>query len=260
MDPAPPPDAPAADDGGEVLGRELLVPARRPPVLPAAVLGSIDVGLGVAVVVATPVLRVSGALLGWLRPPVASLLRAGADPPFLPERARPVAVAGRLQQRGQLVRQGARYDAAAVSAVVADVVVPATIDLVLDRVDLTGLVLDRVELGRVVSGALDEMDLTEVVIDRVALATVVQAALADLDLTDLVRTQVDLAALADEVIDAVDLPEIIQESTTGVASDVVQGARLGAIGADERISRLVDKVLLRRHARTTEAPSGEEGR
>ena len=209
------------------------------------------------------------------------MVRAAANPPFLPPGWTPAEVLSRLEGRGREVRRAAGYDTVVAAGIAADIVVPTTVDLVLDRLDITGLVLDRVrldqvvgavladldltaividqvDLGRVVGAALDDVDLTELVVDRVDLGRVVQQALDAVDLTEIVRSRVDLAGLADEVIDDVDLPEIIRESTTGVASDVVQGARLGAIGADEHISRIVDRMLLRRRARNTQAPSQPE--
>jgi hypothetical protein len=127
----------------------------------------------------------------------------------------------------------------------------------LDSLDLTEVVVDRVQLGRVVTAALDAVDLTEVVVDRVDLDRVVTTVLDGMDLTELVRTRVDLPALADQVIEEVDLPEIIRESSTCVASDVVQGARMGALDADERVSQLVDRLLLRRRARRVDTPNAD---
>jgi hypothetical protein len=68
-----------------------------------------------------------------------------------------------------------------------------------------------------------------------------------------VRSRVDLKSIAEEVIDEVDLPEIIRGSTTGVATDVVDGGRMVAINGDEVVNRIVDRLLLRRKARRTAA-------
>jgi len=132
------------------------------------------------------------------------------------------------------------------------------VNVVLDRLDLTAVVVDRVDLGRVVDAALDSVDLTGVVVDRVDLVRVVNVVLDRLDLTALVRERVDLAALADEVIDEVDLPDIIRDSSTGVATDVVEGARMGAIAGDDLVAKWVDRVMLRRRARKTDAPGDPE--
>jgi hypothetical protein len=128
---------------------------------------------------------------------------------------------------------------------------------VLQRLDITGIVLERVDLERIVTAVLDRMDLTEIVLQRVDLQAVVEAALATMDLNDIVRTQVDLAGIAEEVIDEVNLPEIIRESSTGVAAEVVDGARMSAVSGDELVSRWVDRVLLRRQKRRIEVPGAD---
>lgn len=274
-------------------------PASR-PVLPQLIAVPVDLALGAAVLVAGPLQRVAGDVASWLRPPVGVLLRAAAHPPLVPRRLAPAALATQLQERGRKVRRAAGEEVVTAAGLTADVVVPAGVGLVLGRVELTELVLDRVDLQRLVMAALDQIDLTALVLARVDLGAVVTAALAQIDLTtivvvdvdlarvvtaaiagldltrivvedvdlarvvtvaldavdltEIVRTRVDLTLLADEVIDDVNLPEIIRESTTGVASEAVQGARIGAIGADEKVSRFVDRVLLRRRARDTDAP------
>jgi hypothetical protein len=89
------------------------------------------------------------------------------------------------------------------------------VEQVLDRVDLTALVLERVDLGVVV---------------------------------DSVLAQVDLIALAEQVIEGVDLPELIRESTGSMASDTVRGVRMRGIEADQTISNAVDRLFRSRRA------------
>lgn len=238
---------------------EAVVPAARRPALPEPVARPVDVALGATAIVVGPTVHVVGAVTSWALPVVSALADAVAYPPLVPSRWAPGAFLGALRRRGTEVRRAATYDLAVATAATADTAVPLTVEIVLNRLDLTEVVLARVDLGRVVEAALDQVDLTELVTDRVDLAAVVRTALEGLDLTEIVRTQVDLSALADEVIDDVDLPEIIRESSTGVASDVVQSARLSAIGADEQISRFVDRLLLRRRARNTDAPGDVAG-
>ena len=86
---------------------------------------------------------------------------------------------------------------------------------VLDRVDLTALVLERVDLGAVVDAAL---------------------------------AKVDLVGLAEQVIDGVDLPELIRESTGSMASDTVRGVRMHGIEADQTVSRAMDRLFRSRRA------------
>jgi len=153
------------------------------------------------------------------------------------------------------------------------------VEAVLDRLDLTTLVLQRVDLRPVLSevlALLDESDVAAVVgladldraaarldLDAVAARLDVEAVLDRLDLTatvlrrvdlrtvvDAVLSQVDLIGLAEQVIDGVDLPEIIRESTGSMASDTVRGVRMQGIEADQAVDqvvgRTVDRLLLRR--------------
>ena len=95
------------------------------------------------------------------------------------------------------------------------------IDTILDQMDLTEIVLKRVDLVKVVDAVLDQMDLTEIVLKRVDLVRVVDAVL----------DQMDLIALANEIIDGVDLPEIIRDSTGSMASETVKGGASTSSGS-----------------------------
>jgi hypothetical protein len=110
------------------------------------------------------------------------------------------------------------------------------IDRLLDRMDLTALVVNRVDLVKVVDAVLDQMDLTTIVLNRVDLVKVVDAVL----------DQMDLIAVANEIIEGVDLPEIIRESTGSMASETVKGVRMQGIGADQAVDRAVSRLRLRR--------------
>jgi hypothetical protein len=112
------------------------------------------------------------------------------------------------------------------------------VDVVLDQMDLTTLVLQRVDLVKVVDAVIDQIDLTGIVLERVDLVKV----------ADAVLDQMDLIAVANEIIDGVDLPGIIRESTGSMASETVQGVRMQGIGADQAVGRAVDRLLLR-HSR-----------
>ena len=276
-----PEDVPVTDDRGDADATDepvALVPALRPsaPALPPAVEGTIDVAIGAAVTVARPVVGVTLALGRAAEPFVRDTVHLLAHPPLVPEQLTLGHLATTLAGRGRLVRRAAGGDAAEATGQVLDIAVPSVLDPVLDRIDLTSLVISRVDLGRLVAAVLDRMDLTEVVLERVDLepivtraldgmdlttvvlervdlGTVIERALDTMDLTDTVRSRVDLKSIAEEVIDEVDLPEIIRGSTTGVAADVVDGTRLVAMNGDEVVNRIVDRLLLRRKARRTAA-------
>ncbi|MGA8044835.1 MAG: hypothetical protein WCA30_01075 [Dermatophilaceae bacterium] len=154
---------------------------------------------------------------------------------------------------------GVDLDAAASRLDVAAIVEQVEVDPVVARVDLDAViqridmesVLDRIDMENVIERidmdvVLDRIDLTRIVLERVDLDAVVTAILA----------HIDLVGLAGEVIEGVDLPEIIRESTGSMASDTVQGARMQGIVADEAVSRAVDRLLLRRRHRATQAPGG----
>jgi hypothetical protein len=290
----------AAMDEDRAPGVELVPARRQVPRLPAVISVPLDVVIGAVALVGGPATRVGAELVHVVGPTASAVLAVVARPPFVPDAWTPQSLLGALERRGRAVRRDLDREALAGVGLAADTVVPSVLDLVLDRVDLTGLVLSRVDLsvlvtavldeldltqvvlrrvdlGKVVGAALDELDLTEVVLARVSLGQVVaaaldavdltevvlarvdlgqviNAALDSVDLTEIVRSRVDLPGLADEVIEEVDLPEIIRESSSGVATDVVNGARMGAIDADDRISRLVDRLLLRRRERDVTAP------
>jgi hypothetical protein len=98
---------------------------------------------------------------------------------------------------------------------------------ILDRVDVTAYVLERVDLDRIVS-AVD--------VDKVAARLDVEAVIGRVDLVGIART----------VIDAIDLPGIIYDSTNTMASEGVAGIRIQGHNADEKLNRLVNRMLLRR--------------
>ncbi len=147
------------------------------------------------------------------------------------------------------------------------------IEAVIERLDLTEIVLKQVDLDRVVTEVLDGLDEQQIAalaakvdVDTIARRLDIEAVLDRMDLTetvlkrvdlvkvvDAVLDQMDLIALANEIIDGVDLPEIIRESTGSMASETVQGVRMQSIGADQAVSRAVDRLLLR-HARNNGRP------
>ncbi|KAA1422478.1 hypothetical protein FE697_015185 [Mumia zhuanghuii] len=227
-----------------------------------------DVVVGAADLTLTIGVRAVVTARALLGPAVSQIAHHLAYPPLVPTSRAPGTLVARLGARGARRRRESE-DLAVRSARQA---VPLIADAVLDQIDLTALVLSRVDLLSVVSVVLDQLDLTELVTKQVALGDVVQAALDDLDLTAtvldrvdlqrivthvldgldltaLVRERVDLDSLANQVIDDVDLPEIIRDSSSGVAADLVVEARSGAASADEVVARAVDRVLVWRRNR-----------
>ena len=129
-----------------------------------------------------------------------------------------------------------------------DRLVPALVDAILSRMDLTELVVTRVDLRVVIESALDRIDLTQIVVDRVDVNRIV--GLADVDA---VIDRVPMIQIADYVIQEIDLPQIIRESTGGIASDAFTSTRFSAARTDEIVSRVIDALLWRRKDRDLEA-------
>jgi hypothetical protein len=99
--------------------------------------------------------------------------------------------------------------------------------------------LDRV-VPPIAAAVLDRVDVNQVV------------ARADINA---VVDRVDIAGIVRQALDEIDLPEIIRESSGSLASESVVGMRMQGIAADERVNRIVDKILLRREGRkTTQRP------
>jgi len=233
------------------------------PRLPQSVQGPIDVALGAAATVATPIVAVGRAAAYVAAPAAGAAWKLVKNPPLIPPALTLGSMLDRFGERGRNVRQSAAGDLTNATTDTLDAVVPGLVPglvgQVVDRVDVTALVLDVVDVDRIVTKALDGMNLTDVVINRVDLDRIVTKALDGMDLTELVRTRVDVAALAEDVIDDVDLPAIIRDSTTGVAADVINQGRLVALSGDELVNRWVDKFLFRRNQRQVDV-EGAAGR
>ena len=189
----------------------------------AALLAGAPLGLAIEAV------RTAAALaeLGWRAagPPASFIIGTVAEAP----RRAGADLLDRWNQSWREERPGVE---AAANAVAVEATRRA-IDLVLDQLDLTQLVLDHVDIERIVAS----VDLNEVVeqldVDAVA------------DRLDIERViaRLDLAKLSLEVIERIDLPEIIRTSTGTVASESVRVVRMQTFGADRAISGLVNRML-----------------
>ena len=120
---------------------------------------------------------------------------------------------------------GGPLRAGRVEATRATVAVVARItELVLDRIDLTALVRERVDIEAIIA----DVDIDAIV--------------ADVDI-DAIIARIDLIGLADQIIDGVDLPAIIRESTGTVTAEVITDVRTQTARADDVVSGFVDRVL-----------------
>jgi hypothetical protein len=116
-----------------------------------------------------------------------------------------------------------------VAAAFAATVIPELTNAILDRIDLTQIAIDRIDVDRIV----DTIDL-DAIVERVDLDAVIR--------------RVDLAGIATEVIGEIDLPELIRESTGAVTSETVRTVRLGSAELDRLLGRVVDRLLNRKRA------------
>jgi hypothetical protein len=124
----------------------------------------------------------------WVRSAVVLV----TEPPFVPRVLWPATVAKAVTDR-----------------------LPDAVDAVLDRIDLTQVIIDHVSVPRIV----DSIDIDEVL------------------------DKVDVSHVAAKVIDDVDLPDLIRDSTGAMASEGVIGVRLQSASADDLIDRMVGRLI-----------------
>jgi hypothetical protein len=160
---------------------------------------------------------------GWLRrPPALSL----------------------LAERGRRERAAAAVDLERL----VEALVPTVTSAVLDRLDLTALVRDRVALDVLVA---------QVDVDAVAARIDVDAVARRVDL-DAIVDRLDLVDLTNRAIDGIDLPEIIRESTGSISGSMVRGVRMQGFEADQAVTGLVSR-LFRRQPRESGAETAVTG-
>jgi hypothetical protein len=233
--------------------------------------------LGLTLLVGERVATTVGGVARAVGPPVAWV--AGV-PPLGPAATWVRDVLTVLDQRWR----DSRPQAEVVASAFAREVVPEVLDAVLDQLDLTWLVAERVDLDELVArvdldAAVDRIDLDRVlarvdvdqIVRRVDLDAIVSrididAVAAQIDV-DTIASRVDMQAIVDRidlvglaryVVEEIDLPEIIRDSTGSMASETVRGVRMQGIEADEAVARVVDRVLLRHRPRRTDAPGDPE--
>jgi hypothetical protein len=223
--------------------RRLPVPWR-PAQADSKVLAAADlaIGLGSEAIdfARSLVVRAGKPLLQPAAAPVAGVVRTAVS---IAERS------GLRQQAQEIAERGRRERVALTSAATRAVLglVPEVTAAVLDQLDLTSMVAERVDLNAVVRDLDVDQVVNKVDIDEVA---------ARIDVKAIVE-RVDIAGLARYVIEEVDLPEIIRSSTDSITSDTVRGMRMQSIAADERLGRIVDRALLRRRPRQTFTPRAD---
>ena len=172
----------------------------------------------------------------------------------------------------------ARLWAGATVRTVLGAVIREVVDVLTEEVDLTDLVLQNVDLERLIAAVLEVIDLDAVIetvdldravaqvdlmraidlvdlhevigkvdLDEVAKRIDLDAIAARIDI-DAILGRVDLVGLAEEIIDGVDLPDIIREASTSVTSDVMTDVRSSSERADDAVANAVNRFLRRRGA------------
>ncbi|MDP4013528.1 MAG: hypothetical protein Q8P38_02730 [Candidatus Nanopelagicales bacterium] len=183
-----------------------------------------DVFLGILDLALEMVQRLSQGARSLAGPPV----RVAQDP-VASALAGPVGAAVRvvgvvtrpLAERGARLRAEAEHEAAeALSAAL-----PETVGAVLAEIDLTGFVVDHLDLARVVDASLDEVDLTELALRRLDLGRVVDATLDEVDALSLARDRLDPVRVAAYLRDNVDLGEALRSAPGAMAGEAVRGVR-----------------------------------
>ena len=129
------------------------------------------------------------------------------------------------------------------------------VDATLDRIDLTSIVLERIDVDRIV----DAMDLNSLIdrvdIQRIVARVDVNELAAKVDLEAMIE-RLELAKIAEEVIDELDVGELIRESTGTMTTETVEGIRIQGMNADRFVSRLVDRAFGRRDNDDPRTPGG----
>ena len=199
--------------------------------VPAAV----DAALGVA---ATG-MSVAAAMTRRLAQAAAPIGHVVMHPPLLSERLHPARVVEALVYRGHEVRTSSSGDLNLVLAAV----VPAVVDEVLDTLDLTALVLQRVDIDTLVL----DVDFGAV-IDRIDIPAIV----ADLDIDAIVR-EVDINAIVrqvdiDAIVSRVDIDAIVKRIDVDAIVDrvdidaIVERVDIDAIAKRIDVDAIVDRV------------------
>lgn len=103
--------------------------------------------------------------------------------------------------------------------------------VVLAELDLDA-VADRIDVERI----LARVDLDEVA-DRIDLDRIIE--------------RLDLARLSMQVMNEIDMVEIMRESTSSLAGESVDALRVQGMNADRLVSRIIDRLLMRKPERQT---------
>lgn len=207
-------------------------------------------GLGLAVEACRVVTRGIAALDRAIRP--MSLV---ASIPFVDRAAQRVE---RAADGMNDTWRGDRTESMAIAEAFADALVPDLVEAMVAHLNLTDLVVERLDLDEVVT----RVDLDAIVhridpsaiVDRLDIDAI--AARVDVEK---ILDRLDLVAIAEGVIDELDLTSIIRESTETMATETVGGVRAQSVRADLLVAHVLDRALFRRNRAEPERPSDPGG-
>jgi hypothetical protein len=207
--------------------------------VPAAV----DAALGAAAMATNTAVAVT-RLLARVAAPVG---RRVMHPPLLDERLHPARVVEALAGRGHVARTSTGVDFSWVIAAV----VPPVVDEVLDSLDLTALVRERVDIDALVStvdiaAIIDRMDidaiLREVDVDGIVRQVDIDAIVSKMDI-DAIARQVDL----DRIVRQMDIEAIVSKvDVDAIAKRIDVDAIAERIDIDTIVSRVDVDAIVRR--------------
>jgi hypothetical protein len=204
---------------------------------------AVDAAVGVAAMAMNATVSVT-RVLARAAAPVGRLVM---HPPILNERLHPARVVEAFADRGQLARTSANADLNRIIAAV----VPPVVDEVLDSLDLTALVQQRVDIEVLVStvdiaAVVDRMDIDSIVrqvdVDGMLRQVDIDAIVSKVDIDAIIR-QVDIDAIARQVdIDAI----VSQVDIDAIAKRIDVDAIVERVDIDAIVSRIdIDAIMER---------------
>ncbi|MBA3490021.1 MAG: hypothetical protein H0T78_10880 [Longispora sp.] len=204
---------------------------------------ALDAAIGVGSIAAGVVGLIARGVIATSRPIGHFVLSS----PLIPGRLNPQRMLWHLVERGRRERALRTADA----QVLLEEFIPKIISAVLDQLDLTALVRDRVDLNALTA---------HVDIDAIAARLDLDEVASRLDIEAIIG-RIDMVSLVEKVMADIDLPEVIRESTGSMGSEVVRGVRMQSIQADKAITGIVDRILRRRRRipESHESPNTDNG-
>jgi hypothetical protein len=175
-------------------------------------LGVVDFALEIGEVVAT---SVTGSIAGSTSPVFARVLDPAREPAWGLGRVlltTLISITSPLAARGARLR--AEAEAEATSAVAA--VLPESMDLVMDHVDLTDQAVRRMQFEEVLAAAFEQVDMEEFMIANVDLGRIVEASMAQVNLTELALRELDLERVVTATLEQVDIFSLAREQVDPV--------------------------------------------